>query len=100
MPFGHYCFNKLPFGKSYAPELFWQRMSTILLDLSGTISQMDDVLVFGKTQQEHDDRLTAVLLERIRDAEVTIKPDKFVSSKWQVNIILQHCKSRCEIHDA
>ena len=59
-------------------------MSTILQDLSGTLCQMDDVLVFGKTQQEHDDRLTAVLA-RIRDAGVN--PDKCVFSKWQVKLL-------------
>lgn len=47
---------------------------------------MDDVLVFGKTQQEHDDRLTAVL-ERIRDARVTLNPDKCVFSKRQVKFL-------------
>ena len=44
---------------------------------------MDDDLVFGKTQQEHDDRLTTVL-ECIKDAGVTLNSDKRVFSKWQV----------------
>ena len=61
-------------------------MSTILQDLSGTLCQMDDVLVFGKTQQEHDDRLTAVL-QRIKDAVVFLNPDKCVFSKRQVKFI-------------
>ena len=86
MPFGRYCFNKLPFGISSAPELFQRRMSTILQDLSGTLCQMDDVLVFGKTQQEHDDRLTAVL-QCIKDAGVTLNPDKCVFSKRQVKFL-------------
>jgi hypothetical protein len=32
---GRYCFNKLPFGISSAPELFQKRMSKILTGLDG-----------------------------------------------------------------
>eukprot|EP00731_Ephydatia_muelleri_P008513 Em0004g851a len=59
-PFGRYCFTKLPFGISCAPELFQKRMSDILQDIERKLCQMDDVLVFGSSQEEHDDRLKAV----------------------------------------
>ena len=36
---------------------------------------MDDVLVYGKCQDEHDQRLTAVL-ERLQEAKVTLNKDK------------------------
>ena len=71
-PTGRYCFNKLPFGISSAPEHFQKRMSAILCGLEGVVCQMDDVLVFGKDQPEHDSRLTEVL-KRI---EATLNPDK------------------------
>ena len=48
-PFGRYCFNKLPFGSSSAPEHFQKRMSRILSGLEGVVCLMDDVLVFGLT---------------------------------------------------
>ena len=54
-------FNKLPFGISSAPELFQKRMSVILMGLKGVLCWMDDVLVFGRDQKEHDDRLKAIL---------------------------------------
>ena len=60
-PTGRYCFNKLPFGISSAPEHFQKRMSTILGGLDGVLCQMDDVLVFGRDKSEHDTRLTATL---------------------------------------
>ena len=66
-PFGRYCFNKLPFGISSAPEHFQKRMSTILDGLAGVLCLMDDILIFGKDQKEHDTRLTAAL-ERIQAA--------------------------------
>ena len=50
-PFGRFCFNKLPFGISSAPEHFQKRMSGILANLEGVVCQMDDVLVFGSSEQ-------------------------------------------------
>ena len=74
-PKGRYCFNKLPFGISSAPEHFQKRMSRILSGLDGVLCQMDDVLVFGKDQSEHDQRLTAVF-EHIEAAGATLNPEK------------------------
>eukprot|EP00731_Ephydatia_muelleri_P020339 Em0013g66a len=74
-PFGRYCFNKLPFGISSAPELFQKRMGQILEGLDGVLCQMDDVLVFGSNQQEHDFRLHAVF-KAIKAAGVTLNSEK------------------------
>ena len=74
-PFGRYCFNKLPFGISSAPELFQRRMSAILEGLDGVLCQMDDVLIFGTTKEEHDFQM-ATALKRIQSAGVTLNPDK------------------------
>ena len=56
IPFGRYCFNKLPFGICSAPEHFQKQMNNILSGLPGVLCHMDDVLIFGSTQQEHDDQ--------------------------------------------
>ena len=74
-PIGCYYFHKLPFGISSAPEHFQKRMSAILSGLEGVVCQMDDVLVFGRDQTEHDTRLTAVL-KLIESAGATLNPDK------------------------
>ena len=47
-PFGHYQFNKLPFGISSASEHFQRRMSEILEGQQGILCHMDDALVFGQ----------------------------------------------------
>ena len=60
-PFGRYKFLRLPFGITSAPELFQQEMEKLLADLPGVIVIMDDILVFGATREEHDERLQAVL---------------------------------------
>ena len=74
-PLGRYCFNKLPFGISSAPEHFQKKMSTIVDGLVGVLCLMDDILIFGKDQKEHDTRLTAAL-ERIQAAGVILNKDK------------------------
>ena len=60
-PFGRYCYNKLPFGISSAPEHFQRRMHSLLEGLDGVVCVLDDILVFGRTKHEHDSRLWAVL---------------------------------------
>ena len=74
-PFGRFCFNKLPFGVSCAPELFQRRMSRLLEGLPGVLCLMDDVVVFGANKEEHEARLTETL-QRIKDAGVTLNPQK------------------------
>ena len=53
-PFGRFCFNCLPFGITSAPEYFQKRMSEILSGLEGVVCMVDDVLIHGRTQEEHD----------------------------------------------
>ena len=59
-PFGHFCFHRLLFRITSAPEYFQCQMSEMLLDLDGVLCLMDDVLVYGRTKSEHDDRLDKV----------------------------------------
>ena len=72
---GRYCFNKMPFGVSNAPEHFQKRMEKILAGLPGVLCHMDDVLIFGKNVQEHDTRMEQVLLQ-IQAAGATLNQEK------------------------
>ena len=74
-PFGRFCFNKMPFGISSAPEHFQKRMNEILSGLPGALCLIDDILIYGSTQAEHDKNLQAVL-ERIQSAGVTLNKEK------------------------
>ena len=87
-PFGRFCFNRLPFGITSAPELFQKRMAYILAGLDGVVCMIDDVLVYGQTQDEHDKRLTAVL-ERIKEAGATLNPEKCEFSKPSIRFLGQ-----------
>src|SRR5277367_1711842 len=71
LPFGRFKFERLPFGITSAPEVFQKRMLQILEGLEGVVCHMDDILVFGRNQAEHDSRLQGVL-ERLKKARVTL----------------------------
>ncbi|XP_055922791.1 uncharacterized protein K02A2.6-like [Eupeodes corollae] len=60
-PFGRFCYNRLPFGITSAPQHYQKRMSSIVRGLEGILCQMDDILVWGSSVNEHDKRLRLVL---------------------------------------
>ena len=85
-PFGRYQFNALPFGITSAPKLFQKRMNALLSNLKGVLCLMDDVLVYGKDQREHDKQLEAVL-QWIKAAGMTLNRDKCEVSKTQLKFL-------------
>ena len=52
-PYGQYCFNKMPFGISSAPEHYQKRVNKILDGLPGVVCLIDDILVHGTNKAEH-----------------------------------------------
>ena len=95
-PMGRFCFNKLPFRITSAPEYFQKRMLQILKGLEGVLCQINDVLVYSKDQDEHDHRVT-VVLKRIQAAGVTLNPDK--CEFWKISLkFLGHVVDQTGIH--
>lgn len=74
-PFGRFAFNRLPFGLSSSPELYCRIVSQILDGLDGVVCHMDDVCIWGKTAEEHDTRVRAVL-GRMANAGMTLNVEK------------------------
>ncbi len=58
---GIFQYRRLPMGLKEAPSVCQQLVSHTLAGIAGCIVYMDDILVFGATRQEHDDRLRQVL---------------------------------------
>lgn len=86
-PFGRYFFNRLPFGIASAPEHFQNRMVTEVTEsLEGVVCHMDDVLIWGSTQAEHDTRAHAVL-QRAQAAGITLNTAKCEFSKTKVKFL-------------
>ncbi|GAB1602716.1 uncharacterized protein K02A2.6-like, partial [Argonauta hians] len=70
-PYGRFCYLRLPFGISSGPEIFHREMSHIVSGIPGVICDIDDVLISGRTQKEHDQRVRLVL-QKMEAAGVTL----------------------------
>ena len=87
-PFGRYKFNRLPFGITSAPEHFQRRMNEILANTEGAVCLIDDVLVYGSTQSEHDQRLLTVL-QKLSEAGLTLNKEKCVFNTTSIKFLGQ-----------
>ena len=72
---GLYRFKVLVMGCSPASEEFHEKLRIALTGLKGVIQIQDDILVHGKTQAEHDERLEA-LLKRLEERGLTLRKEK------------------------
>ena len=85
-PFGRFAYNRLPFGITSAPEFYQQQVSQILAGLPGTVCLMDDIVVSGRNEAEHDQRLQATL-EKLASAGVTLNKAKCVFKKSSITFL-------------
>jgi len=60
-PFGHYMFKCLPFGLSSAQDIFQKVMTEMFEDIDGVEVVVNDILIWGTNEDEHDSRLINVL---------------------------------------
>ena len=74
-PYGRYCFKRVPMGISLGPEVFQTKMKELLRGLEGCEPIMDDTIIYGKTIEEHDQRLEAVL-NRIKASGLRLNKKK------------------------
>lgn len=82
-----YRFKRLPFGLCNAPDIFQEILQTIVLvDCKGVCNYLDDILVHGKTKEEHDANLNAVL-RRLHEHGVSLNQDKCVLGKQSVKFL-------------
>ena len=87
---GLFQWKRLPFGINSASEVFQNTIQQVLHNLKGVRNIVDDIIVWGQTQKEHDDNLEA-LLQRLRDTGLTAKRSKCLfnaDSLWFYGMIL------------
>ncbi len=82
-PFGRFWYLRLPFGILPAPEMFHLIVADMIERLDGAMNFVDDILIWGQTQEEHDRWLTAVL-KRFKEVNFTFNPQKCDFSKTEV----------------
>ncbi|XP_055585535.1 uncharacterized protein K02A2.6-like [Uranotaenia lowii] len=71
---GLFRYKRMVFGISCAPEIFQKVIEQILADCPNTINFIDDVIIIGKTEKEHDRRLECVL--SFRDCGILLNQSK------------------------
>ena len=85
-PWGRYFYKKLPFGLTSEPEVFCKEITKIIGDCKGIIVHVDDTLVMGARQEEHDENLKSIL-NRIEQAGMTINKKKYVIGVEEIEFL-------------
>ena len=85
---GRYRFNRLPYGIHSASEVFQREVTSIISDSPGSATSRDDFVVWGKTLQEHGERLRKVFL-KMRESGLKLNKSKFQIRKHSI-VFLGH----------
>ena len=83
---GLYQYTRLPFWVASAPSIFQKTMDTILQGMSGVIFYLDDILVSGRTEEEHLDNLWKVL-QKLQEHGIRAKKAKCTFLKTSVQYL-------------
>ena len=91
---GLFEFKVMPFGLCNAPATFQRLMNLVLAGIqwSKCLVYLDDIIVLGKSFEEHLQHLVLVL-QRLREANLQLKPAKCVLFRDEV-LYLGHVVSR------
>ena len=72
---GLYKYTRLPFGVSSAPAIFQRMMAGLLQGTPNVTVYMDDILIAGKTEQDHL-AILEKMLSRLQNAGIWLKRSK------------------------
>ncbi|KAK3554888.1 hypothetical protein QTP86_000921 [Hemibagrus guttatus] len=88
-PLGFFQFERMPQGITGAPATFQRLMEKAVGDmhLLQVIVYLDDIIVFGRTLEEHEERLLKVL-DRLRECGLKVSIDKCQFCQSQVRVRL------------
>jgi hypothetical protein len=92
--YGHYEFLMMPFGLTNAPAIFMDLMNRVFHEYmdSFVIVFIDDILVYSKSQEEHEEHLR-IVLQILKDRKLFAKLKK--CEFWMDRVVfLGHVISR------
>jgi hypothetical protein len=88
-------YKRLSFGVSSAAEIFQNTLSNALEGLDGVRNISDDIIVFGRNQEEHNKRLCK-LFERLKKRNFILNKAKCEFNKdileYYGHIFSSHCE--------
>jgi transposase InsO family protein len=81
---GLWRYKRLNFGTNSASEIFQKQIQSLLANTQGSLNISDDIIVFGKTQREHDTALEAVC-QKLSEAGLTVHKQKCEFNKTSIS---------------
>lgn len=85
-PYGRYRYLRLPYGINSAQEVFHKRITQLFDGIEGVVSFIDDILVYGNDEKQHNERLLQVL-ERAREVNLHFNKQKSQICVQSVNYL-------------
>ena len=86
---GLFQWTRLSMGSIVAQDVFQRKLDAIFLDVPGVTGIADDMVIYGRTNQEHDKHLVN-FLEICRKNTLTLNPEKMQFRLPQVSFFRHH----------
>ncbi|CAC5370729.1 unnamed protein product [Mytilus coruscus] len=74
---GLFRYNRLPYGEASSPGIFQRTLENVVQGISNVLVRVDDILITGKTREEHLNTLSEVL-SRFKRIGIRLKKQKCV----------------------
>ena len=81
---GLFRYKRLSFGVNSAAEIFQKSIEEVLQGIKGVRNISDDIIMFGRSQADHDNALRATL-QRMRENNLTANPDKCLFNQASID---------------
>jgi transposase InsO family protein len=83
-----YQFTRMPFGLTNAVAAFQRIMNSLINShkLIGVFSYLDDIIIAGKTKEEHDENLNK-FMEVTKSINISLNTDKCILCKETINFL-------------
>ena len=89
---GLFRYKRLSFGINSAAEIFQKSIEEVLQGIEGVRNISDDIIVFGKSQADHDAALQAVF-QKMRENNLTANPAKCLFNQSSIDFFGHHFSS-------
>ena len=81
---GRFQFKKLPMGSQIASDIFQKKLDSVYIGLPGVIGIADNMIVYGRTEEEHDRNLI-LFLETTRSNGLVLNKKKLQFKQKEVS---------------
>ena len=84
--FGRFRFLRLPFGLKVSAEIFERKIRELFGDMSDVACMRNDIIIHGKTQKEHEDRLK-IFMAKCDQFGVKLNREKLELAKDSITFV-------------